>query len=211
MGENKNDKRGYKATALILGGASTFMLVFILLIIFNNGLATFMNGIGFNQSALEIPLAWVIAAIVTIGYIAFTTFGMSTVKENFFKWDWLKLIGIYAALTSGILEELAFRRLLMDWLYSNDIGIIIQVIISGVAFGIAHFTWGLIGGSWRIGLASAIATTILGLLLAIIYIVAGRNVLPTIMAHIIINIFLEPWMILHAVRETSKSEKKVAL
>ena len=82
MGEKRNDKRGYKATALILGGASTFMLVFILLNIFNNGLATFMNGIGFNQSASEIPLAWVIAAIVTIGYIAFTTFGMSTVKEN---------------------------------------------------------------------------------------------------------------------------------
>ena len=202
MDENKNDKRGYKATALILGGASTFMLVFILLNIFNNGLATFMNGIGFNQSALEIPLAWVIAAIVTIGYIAFTTFGMSTVKENFFKFDWLKLVGIYAAFTSGILEELVFRRLLMDWLYSNDLGVVLQVLISGAAFGAAHFTWGLIKESWRTGLGSAVATTILGLLLAIVYIVAGRNILPAIMAHMTINMFLEPWMILHAVRET---------
>ena len=202
------DKNGYKTTALILGGASTFMLVFILLNIFNNGLLAFMYGIGFNQSALEIPLAWAMATVVAVGYIAFTTFGMSTVKENFFKWDWLKLIGIYAALTSGILEELVFRRMLMDWLYSNGVGVIIQVIISGVAFGAAHFTWGLIKGSWRTGLGSAIATTVLGLLLAIVYIVAGRNILPAIMAHMAINMFLEPWMILHAVRETGQSEAK---
>lgn len=202
MQDNTKVKNGYKATALILGAASTFMLVFILLNIINNGLAGFINGIGFNQSALEIPLAWIIAVIVTTGYIAFTTFGMSTVRENFFKFDWLKLIGIYAALTSGILEELVFRRLLMDWLYSNNIAVVLQVLISGIAFGVAHFTWGLIKGSWRTGLGSALATTILGLLLAIIYIVAGRNILPAIMAHMVINMFLEPWMILHAVRET---------
>jgi len=202
------NKKGYKTTALILGGASTFMLVFILLNISNNGLSAFMYGIGFNQSALEIPLAWVIATVVTVGYIAFTAFGMSTVKENFFKWDWLKLIGIYAALTSGILEELVFRRLLMDWLYSNDIGVIIQVVISGAAFGAAHFTWGLIKGSWRTGLGSVIATTILGLLLATVYIVAERNILPAIMAHMVINMFLEPWMILHAVRETDETKKE---
>ena len=200
------NKNGYKTTALILGGASTFMLVFILLNIFNNGLSTFMYGIGFNQSALEIPLAWVIAAVITIVYIAYTTFGMSTVKDNFFKCDWLKLIGIYAALTSGILEELVFRRLLMDWLYSIDLGVIFQIIISGVAFGAAHFTWGLIKGSWQAGLGSAIATTILGLLLAIVYIVANRNVLPAIMAHMVINMFFEPWMILHVVRETSDTD-----
>ena len=99
----------------------------------------------------------------------------------------------------------------MDWLHSNDIGVVFQIVISGLTFGIAHFTWGLIKGNWRTGVGSAIATTILGLLLAIIYIVAGRNVLPAIMAHMIINIFLEPWMILHAVRETNKSEKKVVL
>ena len=204
MQEKKIVKTGYKPTALILGGASTFMLVFILLFIFNNGLAGFMDIIGFNQSALEIPFAWVMAVVVTVGYIAFTTFGMSTVKENFFKFDWLKLLGIYAALTSGILEELVFRQMLMDWLHSNDISVVFQIIISGVAFGVVHFSWGLIKGSWRTGLGSAIATTILGLLLAIVYIVADRNVLPAIMAHMVINMFLEPWMILHAFRNPSK-------
>jgi len=204
MQDSAKVRTGYKPTALILAGASTFMLVFILLFIINNGFAGFIDIIGFNQSALAIPFAWVMAAVVTVGYIAFTTFGMSTVKENFFKFDWLKLLGIYAALTSGILEELVFRQMLMDWLYSNDINVVFQVIISGVAFGVVHFSWGLIKGSWRTGLGSAIATTILGLLLAIVYIVADRNVLPAIMAHMVINMFLEPWMILHAFKNPSK-------
>jgi membrane protease YdiL (CAAX protease family) len=201
-------KKEYAKTAWILGGASTFMLTFIIIAIARNGFSAFFNAIGFNQSAREIPLAWVLAAAVTIGYIAFTTFGMSTVKENFFKFDRLKLIGIYAALTSGILEELLFRQILMDLLYDRGIGIVFQIGISGVVFGLAHFSWGLIKGDWKTGLGSAIATTILGLLLATVYIVAGRNVLPAIMSHMTINIFLEPWMILHAIKNDSVPEDK---
>ena len=204
---NKTEKnKGYKATALILGGVSTFMLTFILIIIFRSGFNEFLDTIGFNQSAFEVPLAWVLATIVTIGYIAFTTREMSTVRENFFKFDWLKLIGVYAAFTSGILEELFFRQILMDLLYSHGIGVVLQVIVSGLAFGVAHFSWGLIKGSWRTGLDSAVATTILGLLLAIVYIAAGRNVLPAIMAHMAVNMFLEPWMILHAVKESPNNK-----
>ena len=201
MEKSRDNRNGYAKTALILGGASTFMMFFIVMNIISNGFAAFMYGIGFNQSALEIPLAWVIATVVTIGYVAYTSFVMPTVKENFLKFDWLKLIGIYAALSSGILEEIVFRRVLMDWLYYNDFGVVLQVLISGVAFGAVHFAWGLIKGSWRTGLGAAIATTVLGILLAIVYIVADRNVLPAIMAHMVINMFLEPWMILHVVRQ----------
>ena len=40
---------------------------------------------------------------------------------------------------------------------------------------------------------------LLGFLLALVYVVGDRNVLPAITAHTIINLFAEPWLMLHAV------------
>src|SRR5690625_7360798 len=63
----------------------------------------------------------------------------------------------------------------MDWLMSVDYGIIIQIIASAVIFGVAHGAWVLLRGEIKIALPVILSTTVLGGLLAILYIVAGRN------------------------------------
>ena len=50
-----------------------------------------------------------------------------------------KLLGILSALVGGIVEEVFFRRWTMDMLMSRGVAPILQVIISGVAFGLAHY------------------------------------------------------------------------
>ena len=201
---NEQDNKDNLKAGLLVGGLSTFMLIFLLMW-FVPSPARFVNHIGINQTALEVPIAWVLAAAVAIGYIAYTAFAVPTVKQNLFNFNNFKFIGIYAAFTSGIVEEIVFRQMLMDRLQTNGVDVIFQILISGLLFGAVHFGWALFSGSLRMGIGAAISTTVLGLLLAVIYIVAARNVLPAIMAHMMINFFIEPWLILHAVKEDSGS------
>lgn len=184
---------------MLLAVISVFMTVFIVIWSCRD-IAGFADYVGINETMLDIPEAWVVALCTAVGYVAYTACMVPLVRSNIFVFrGLLKWIGIYAALSGGLVEELVFRRMLMDWLYWGECGIVIQIFVSGVAFGLVHLSWSLFGGSWRVGMASFLSTTVLGLLLAVLYIIADRNVLPTVMAHIIINIFVEPWLIMNAV------------
>ena len=74
-----------------------------------------------------------------------------------------------------------------------------QIACSAVAFGIAHGTWGLLGGSVHAAIGAAIATTILGAGLAIVYLVGRRSLAPCIAAHFLIDAVIEPGLLLAAV------------
>lgn len=199
------NKRQKIISGLLLFGLSTFMAIFIIIGFINNP-AHFTNFMGINKTALEIPTAWVVAILVSICYIAYTARMIPAVRQNLFNFScWFKLLGVYAAFSSGIIEELVFRKMLMDWLDINGLNVILQIVISAITFGLLHFSWSLFGGNIKTGIGSAISTIVLGLFLAFIYVVAERNVLPSIIAHMLINLFVEPWLILNAVSSTSKS------
>lgn len=199
MRSNNNLKAG-----IILSCISISMTIFIVLGFINNSIG-FMYFMGFNASAFKIPLAWLSSIILTIGYITYTARMIPLVRNNLFNFiGALKWIGIYAALTGGIMEELVFRKIIMDWLNVNDIDVVSQIFISGVAFGLVHLSWSFLGGNLRIGIGSTLSTFILGLLLAIIYIISDRNVLPAIFAHVTINLFVEPWLMVSVINEGKK-------
>lgn len=193
------EQKTMRSAAILLAGISLFMTFFIVLWSWNNP-AGFIRYIGIDPSALKIPGAWILAAAAAVGYIVCTARMIPTVRRNLFRFKGaLKWIAVYAAFTGGIVEETVFRRMLMEWLADNGINTLWQIGISGVAFGLVHISWGLLGGISRIGAGSVLATTVLGLLLALVYVVAARNVLPAIAAHTLINLFVEPWLIVHAI------------
>jgi hypothetical protein len=43
-------------------------------------------------------------------------------------------------------------------------------------------------------IGAVVATSVLGTLLAIVFLASGRALLPCVVAHFLINIVLEPWM-----------------
>ena len=183
---------------MLLAAISVFMTVFIVIWSCRD-IAGFADYVGINETMLDIPAAWIVALCTAAGYVAYTACMVPLVRSNIFVFrGFIKWVGIYAALSGGLVEELVFRRMLMDWLYLGECGIAMQILVSGVVFGLVHLSWTLFGGSWRVGVASFLSTTVLGLLLAVVYIIADRNVLPAVMAHIIINIFVEPWLIMNA-------------
>jgi membrane protease YdiL (CAAX protease family) len=119
--------------------------------------------------------------------------------------SFFKLVGLFSGLVAGIIEELAFRRWFMDLIMHQGIGIVPQIIFSGLVFGIAHVSWSLFGHKKKIGIGAAIATTLLGVSLAIVYIIGQRNIGPCIVAHCLISMILEPWIMLAAVSGQWKS------
>jgi len=111
-----------------------------------------------------------------------------------------KLLGILSAVVGGIVEEVFFRRWIMDMFMSGGFAPILQVIISGIAFGLAHTSWTLLAKrDFKVTLPAILSTSVLGILLAIIYLAGGRNLGPCIFAHVLINIVVEPWLMLSAV------------
>lgn len=143
--------------------------------------------------------AWVLCALIAGGYILYSFWAVPFVRSMQSELSALKAIGIAAALASGLLEELVFRKILMDWLGEQGTEVITQVVISSIAFGIAHSSWAALRGELKIVLPVVSSTAALGAALAILYLVSGRNVLPCVVAHVAINLVIEPWLMLAAV------------
>ncbi|HXC55594.1 MAG TPA: CPBP family intramembrane glutamic endopeptidase [Rhizomicrobium sp.] len=148
--------------------------------------------------------AWVLAAAVTVLYAGYAARASAFIGAHMLRpSNWrpfigLRLVAVLAALVSGFFEEAFFRKMLMDLAMQHGAAIAVQVAVSALAFGAAHAVWGLFGGSLRAAAGAMLATGVLGLALAAIYVVGGRAVLPCIVAHAAINLLLEPWLIIAA-------------
>ncbi len=111
-----------------------------------------------------------------------------------------KLLGIFSAVVGGIVEEVFFRRWIMDMFMSGGFAPILQVII------LRHRIW---FGTHQLdatrkarlqGYASGDPIDInSGIFVAILYLAGGRNLGPWRSAHVLINIVIEPWLMLSAV------------
>ena len=183
--------------AMVLGGAAVAMVTPI-------GLKAagreppFLADLGFASGPRGSACAWALAALLALAYAVFSIGSIPDVARHWHSISWLKALAIVAAVTAAVLEEAIFRRLLMDALAKRGSGAILQILISAIAFGIAHGTWGLMGGSVNAAIGAAIATTFLGAGLAMIYLIGGRSLAPCIVAHFLIDAIIEPGLLLAA-------------
>jgi hypothetical protein len=188
-----------RKTALILGMTSLFMFSPLAMSLFWHPIPLFQN-LGFERESMAPPLAWILATIVVIVYVLYTMRAIPLVASMQREISLFKLLGILSALVGGIVEEVFFRRWTMDMFMKGGFNPILQVIISGVAFGLAHWSWTLLAKrDFKATLPAILSTSILGIFLAIIYLAGGRNLGPCIFAHVLINFVIEPWLMLSAV------------
>ena len=139
------------------------------------------------------------AAIVTGAFVRLSA-RLPSVRENLVRPSFLKILGLAVAIAAGILEEVIFRKWLMDYLSDQGIGLLMQILASGLAFGLAHGVWGLLARSLRAAAGATVITGLLGVALGFVYIAAGRSVAPCIAAHFLINALIEPGLVLAATR-----------
>ena len=146
------------------------------------------------------PFAWILATILAIVYVLYTMKAIPFVASMQREISLFKLLGILSALVGGIVEEVFFRRWIIDMFMKGGFAPILQIIVSGIAFGLVHASWTLLAKrDFKATLPAILSTSILGIFLAIIYLAGGRNLGPCIFAHVLINIVIEPWLVLSAV------------
>ena len=188
-----------RKTAWILGTATLIMFSPLAMVLAGYSIPMFEN-LGFERDSIAPPLAWILATITAIAYVLYTMKAIPLVLAKQKEISWFKLLGILSAVVGGIVEEVFFRRWTMDMFMKGGFNPILQVIISGVAFGLAHWSWTLLAKrDFKATLPAILSTSILGIFLAIIYLAGGRNLGPCIFAHVLINIVIEPWLMLSAV------------
>jgi membrane protease YdiL (CAAX protease family) len=184
--------------ALVLGGAAFAMGVPIALKVAGYE-PSFIANLGFAAGPRGNVWAWGAAVMLAFAYTIFSVQHIPAVARHWNAVSWLKALAILAAIAAGILEEAVFRRLIMDGLAKVRANGVLQVVASALAFGIAHGTWGLLGGSLHAAIGAAIATTVLGAGLAVIYLLGGRSLAPCIFAHFVIDSVIEPGLLLSAI------------
>ena len=77
----------------------------------------------------------------------------------------------------------------MDSLQHAGYRIVVQIAISGIAFGLVRSMWGFLRGSVRAALSVALATGALELAFALVYVASHRVVASCIVAHFLMNLF----------------------
>jgi len=167
----------------------------------------FIRYLGFAPGLTGNLAGWIAALFATVIFVAFAL-RLPSVRENLFRSSFLKLLAIALAIGSGILEEVMFRRWTMNWLMAHGYGAVIQVLGAGLIFGAAHGVWGLMGKSIRAAIGATIATGLLGIMLGIVFLLAGRSLAPCIVAHFLINLLIEPGLVLAATRGEMGSLKQ---
>lgn len=190
---NERNKTGW-----ILAGASVVMFSPIAMVLLGYNIPVFQN-LGFDRSTLAPPAIWMLAIIVATGYVVYTFKVIPFVAHMQREISLFKLLGIVSAVVGGIVEEAVFRRWLMDSLMHGGFGPAVQIVLSGVVFGISHASWLLAKREFKFALPAILSTAILGTLLAVLYLLGGRNVGPCIFAHVLINIVVEPWLLLSSI------------
>ncbi len=154
--------------------------------------------LGFKDLGAVSPTAWGAATAVAILYVAWAA-TLLPVRYYLFRLDLLKALAVFAALLAGVVEEVVFRRLVMDWLFERGYGIAPQIIASAVGFGAVHLFWGV--RRLAAGINAFLSTTILGAALACVYLLSDRSLAPVVIAHCIISGLIEPGLVIAAAED----------
>lgn len=194
-----------RKTALILTSMSLPMFIPLLMQMLGYRLVIF-NNIGLNSNSLAPWYAWISALVVTLLYVLYTFKKIPFVYKMQKEVSLFKLIGLLSII-GGLIEELVFRQWLMNVLDSKGYGMIIQVLISGILFALIHILWVIFSRDKKFLLGAFISTFLLGTLLAIVYLIGNRNVGPCIISHALINIIIEPWLLLAAISKDWKTKR----
>lgn len=94
---------------------------------------------------------------------------------------------------TGLVEETIFRGYLMTSLNDLGRGRATLVLVSGAVFTAAHFH---AFSSPASILAAFGATLVLGAALAAVYLAGKRSLTPVIVSHALVDMIIEPWLLL---------------
>jgi uncharacterized protein len=160
-----------------------------------------LGDIGFGRPARL--WGWVLALVFAALYGGGTLMGMMKAGAPVTTdWSFFRIaIALGIGISAGVCEETVFRGFVMTQARDGGLHWSLQILLSAILFGAAHMGWGGMSGHVQMQqmIGAMSATAILGLMMAISYVVGGRSLTPVIIAHGVIDILVEPWLLLYAV------------
>jgi membrane protease YdiL (CAAX protease family) len=149
-----------------------------------------LNDLGFRQPTTRLALlSGVFVALVYSGWTALNPH----VGPGMLQLSILKIPAIVAALVAGVVEEVIFRGYVMTTLLQMGYGNVVQVLVGGITFALAHL-YGFT--SPEAFLITQGSTFILGIMLGIIYLIGRRSLTPVIVSHALTDMIIEPALLL---------------
>ncbi len=142
------------------------------------------------------PTIWwvfVLGIGIALLYSGYTVLNNPMIAHHFFDISWFKFAGLMAAIAGGFLEETLFRGYVMMSLNSMSYQRGVQVVLSGVFFALFHLY--VFADPLSLLLVQGF-TFVLGVALAITYLLGKRSLTPVIISHILVDLLLEPWLFL---------------
>lgn len=160
-----------------------------------------LGEIGFGRPARL--LGWAVAVLFAALYGGGTLaqmirFGAPAATD----WSlWRIAIALGIGVSAGICEETVFRGFVMSQARDGGAHWSVQLVLSALLFGLAHMGWGGLSGHVQLSqmIGAMTATAILGLMMAATYLASNRSLMPAIFAHGLIDVMVEPWLLLYAV------------
>jgi membrane protease YdiL (CAAX protease family) len=187
----KLDLRG--RTLVALGGTLIVELVlFGFLLRWLRGQGRSLKEIGWNRPT-TLP-AIILGVGFALGY-ALYTLSNPFIGPNATEISPFKLAGVVVGIVGAFVEECVFRGYLITELKHAGTSTTTQILMSGVAFGIIHVGFDLAG---------ILLTFVMGLALATAYVLGKRSLTPSIISHTLINILIEPWLLLFIITMYSR-------
>jgi membrane protease YdiL (CAAX protease family) len=95
-------------------------------------------------------------------------------------------------ITAGFCEEVLFRAFLMTEFANAGYGNVMQVLMPGVAFGLAHA--GYLNQGLLTWLGIMLPTAFLGMMWGVAYLLGRRGLLPVMVAHFLNDATALPWI-----------------
>lgn len=188
-------------TAVLLGGVLVVELAM---------LAGVLGWLRWRQGSLA-DLGWgrpvrawavVVGVVVAVAYAGLTlsspVFAAPVLELSLFK-VWGSLVGV----VGGAVEEVVFRGFVFRQLEEAGVGTAGQVVVSAVLFGLIHGGSGLLLGRFYL-LPGIVITTLLGLVLGWLYVAGGRSLTAPVLCHGLINLLIEPWLLMGLVTLASR-------
>lgn len=146
---------------------------------------------------------WVLAAVFAALYGGGTASNMARLGAPILTdWSLFRVaVAVGIGVSAGICEEVVFRGFVMGQARDGGAHWSIQLVLSALLFGLAHVGWGGMSGHVEIAqiVGAVAATSILGLMMATTFLAGGRSLTPAIAAHGVIDLAIEPWLLLFAV------------
>jgi membrane protease YdiL (CAAX protease family) len=101
-------------------------------------------------------------------------------------------VALTLGITAGFCEEVLFRAFLMTQFAEAGYGKAMQVLVPGLAFGLAHA--GYLNQGFLVWLGIMLPTMFLGMMWGVAYLLGRRSLVPTMVAHFLNDATALPWI-----------------